>query len=94
MVPLRRAHNLHEEPAAAVPDYPDFLEGLQGLKHAYRALQEAQQRSGVAPKLERASRDPRPERVRNARPNVAAARGKPKAARRRRSTEAPTGAEG
>lgn len=37
MVPLRRDHRIHEEPAERIVDYPGFLDGLDGLKHAVRA---------------------------------------------------------
>ncbi|MHA0328710.1 AAA family ATPase [Sphingomonas melonis] len=37
MVPIRRDHHLHEDPAARVDDYVSLLEQLAGLKHAWRA---------------------------------------------------------
>lgn len=44
MVPIRRDHHLHEEPAKRIDDYPSFIEQLDGLKHAWRAqVNESQQ---------------------------------------------------
>jgi hypothetical protein len=37
MVPLRRDHHLHEEPAKRIDDYEGFTDQLGGLKHAWRA---------------------------------------------------------
>lgn len=37
MVPIRRHHHLHEDPAARIDDYASLLEQLDGLKHAWRA---------------------------------------------------------
>lgn len=37
MVPLRRDHHLHKDPAERVLDYRGFIEQLDGLKHAWRA---------------------------------------------------------
>ncbi|GLK69791.1 AAA family ATPase [Hansschlegelia plantiphila] len=45
MVPIRRDHNLHEDPAARINDYASLLEQLDGLKHAWRAQLTASKQS-------------------------------------------------
>ena len=50
IVPVRRNHELHHDPAARIARYKDFLEELDGLKHAWRAhLQSTNGASGPPP---------------------------------------------
>ncbi|MDZ3833359.1 MAG: AAA family ATPase [Sphingopyxis sp.] len=49
MVPIRRGHQLNQEPAARIADYRSFIEQLEGLKHAWRAQLNGAQRPADMP---------------------------------------------
>ncbi|PEQ10363.1 hypothetical protein B2G71_22615 [Novosphingobium sp. PC22D] len=60
IVPVRRDHNLHEEPAARIDDYAMFIEQLDGLKHAWRAQLAAEKEPIVLSDVKRNNRKAKP----------------------------------
>lgn len=73
MVPLRRDHHLHEEPAKRIDDYQTFTEQLDGLKHAWRAqlnaprqVSEPAKRSTLTPGAKAQGTSPQKPRVKKA----------------------------
>lgn len=60
IVPIRRDHHLHEEPAAQIDDYTMFIEQFDGLKHAWRAQLAAAKEPNSLSGVKQSNRKPEP----------------------------------